>query len=293
MWAGSRDDYWLRDIEIDLINAADRQRPVDRQKMEALARSIEEIGLRTPLTLELESVEDEAYRLVTGAHRLEACRRLGWTKVPAFIFNSEVDARLWEIDENLMRAELTPAQIAQHLALRKELFQERCNNSVITGGNDVSTHPHENVTGYLSDGRRAPPQNQKQFAADTAEKTGLSKQHINQSVRRGRTMKASGRDLVGTSLDKATELDALTKLKEQSPDRFREITALAAAGEKVSAVKVLEAIRPASKRAKAVSVSELVDRFNSLSLADRQTFFERIGVKPIYVGDRASSGPVS
>ncbi|WP_300074736.1 hypothetical protein [uncultured Ruegeria sp.] len=36
-----------------------------------------------------------------------------------------LDCQLWEVDENLMRAELTPTQMGEHLVKRKELWEAR------------------------------------------------------------------------------------------------------------------------------------------------------------------------
>jgi len=37
----------------------------------------------------------------------------------------DIDRQLWEIDENLMRAELGPAEMAQHTAKRAELVRQK------------------------------------------------------------------------------------------------------------------------------------------------------------------------
>ncbi len=63
--------------------------------------------------------------------------------------------QLWEIDENLMRAELSPTEMAEHLAKRKELWEARRVS--------VQPEPKSKV------GRPV------QFASDTADKTGVSK----------------------------------------------------------------------------------------------------------------------
>jgi ParB-like chromosome segregation protein Spo0J len=46
--------------------------------------------------------------LVTGLHRLEAAKRLGWDEIDAlFVTGNEIDRELQEIAENLHRSELT------------------------------------------------------------------------------------------------------------------------------------------------------------------------------------------
>ncbi|MFT6675927.1 MAG: hypothetical protein ACJAVM_002124 [Sulfitobacter sp.] len=65
-----------------------------------------------------------------------------------------------------MRSELSATQQAEHLAKRKELWAVR------NTGNSVPT-----ITG---------PGQPKQFAAETAEATGVSRQHINRATSRAR-----------------------------------------------------------------------------------------------------------
>ena len=38
---------------------------------------------------------------------------------------TDLDRQLWEIDENLMRAELSPAELGENLTRRKELWKAR------------------------------------------------------------------------------------------------------------------------------------------------------------------------
>jgi ParB-like chromosome segregation protein Spo0J len=62
-----------------------------------------------------------AFALVAGVHRLEAAKALGWEHIDAFVMEgTETDARIWQLMENLYRAELTPLQRAEHVA---ELIQ--------------------------------------------------------------------------------------------------------------------------------------------------------------------------
>jgi ParB-like chromosome segregation protein Spo0J len=56
------------------------RQPVDPKKLEEIAVSIAEIGQQTPI---LVRTDKERYVLVSGLHRLEACRALGETTILA------------------------------------------------------------------------------------------------------------------------------------------------------------------------------------------------------------------
>ncbi|HVM84014.1 MAG TPA: ParB N-terminal domain-containing protein [Candidatus Binatia bacterium] len=70
-------------IRIDAIYIPTALRkPVDAKKVEEIAVSIAEIGQQTPI---LVRSDKERYVLVSGLHRLEACRALGETTIQANI----------------------------------------------------------------------------------------------------------------------------------------------------------------------------------------------------------------
>ncbi|KAF0136331.1 MAG: hypothetical protein FD152_1050 [Xanthobacteraceae bacterium] len=86
--------------------------------------SIERLGLLTPIMVR--SRADDELTLIAGRHRLEAVRRLGWESIPAvFLYGDDTDARLWEIAENLHRAELTVLERAEHIAEWVRLTEKR------------------------------------------------------------------------------------------------------------------------------------------------------------------------
>jgi N6-adenosine-specific RNA methylase IME4/ParB-like chromosome segregation protein Spo0J len=83
-----------------------------------LAASIAEVGLLHPI------VVTSDLRLVAGLHRLRACERLGWKTISVTIVaKSKLINQLAEIDENLVRAELSVLQRAEQLARRKHLHE--------------------------------------------------------------------------------------------------------------------------------------------------------------------------
>jgi ParB-like chromosome segregation protein Spo0J len=62
-------------LEIDEIYVPQALRkPIDAAKLQAIAESIAEIGQQTPI---LVRSDKERYVLVSGLHRLEACKALG------------------------------------------------------------------------------------------------------------------------------------------------------------------------------------------------------------------------
>jgi ParB-like nuclease domain len=97
--------YEVYFIPVDEIKVAGKRRQVNPEKVNDLKESVAKLGLRTPLTIR--NVRGKRY-LITGLHRWEAVKALGWEKVPCvYIRGGKKLARLWEISENLHRAELT------------------------------------------------------------------------------------------------------------------------------------------------------------------------------------------
>ncbi|MFZ0550744.1 MAG: ParB N-terminal domain-containing protein [Steroidobacteraceae bacterium] len=92
-----------------------RLRKLDESRVDALAKSMEALGLQTPITVWVPN--DQDVHLIAGAHRLAAAIKLGWEKIDAFCMDlDETDRKLWEISENLHRAELTALERDQHVA---------------------------------------------------------------------------------------------------------------------------------------------------------------------------------
>jgi uncharacterized ParB-like nuclease family protein len=101
-------------ITIDDIDIADTRRQVNPAAVKRLADSIEQVGLRHPITVR---ERGERYLLVAGRHRIEAFKKLGREHIPATIVKmTNDDARLWEIAENLHRAELTKLERDEQIA---------------------------------------------------------------------------------------------------------------------------------------------------------------------------------
>ena len=197
-------------ITLDLIDVPhDRARELDPAWAEALAAIIAEQGLLQPIVLR---AAGDRFRLVAGLHRLEALRLLQRTTAPAIIAAVETDdeARLMEVMENLGRYELIALDRCRHLWELKQVW-ERMYPETKNGGDRGNQH-----TG----GRRQSLPSASEgaeifgFAKSTAEKIGLSERAIRLAVRIWDGLHAPLRPrLVGTDLaTKQTELKALSEL---------------------------------------------------------------------------------
>lgn len=197
----------IESLPVGVIEVGERHRALSEDAVASLMASMSDIGLRQPITVR--KAVDGAPVLVAGRHRLESARRLDWSHIDCIeVDDDELLAELWEIDENLMRAELSPAQRDEH-NLRREVIWKRLQSL-------------ETFTGRGNKG----------FARDTAENTGQSYSKVRQSLARGAAIGPDIKLVAGTSLDKGVELDALARLSESERSR---LIARAAAGESVSA----------------------------------------------------------
>jgi len=118
----------LERIAVEDVKVIGKYREVDPEKIKSLAASMStKIGLRTPITVRRikEGLGTTAFALVAGLHRLKAATTLGWKHIDAFIMEgTQTDARIWQLMENLYRAELTPLQRAEHVAELVQLVKD-------------------------------------------------------------------------------------------------------------------------------------------------------------------------
>ena len=92
-------------IKVGAIKIIGKRRPLNEAKVRALAASINEIGLQTPITVQNRKKD---VVLTTGWYRLEAVKRLSWTAIPCIVLGADkIDVSLWQLAENYYRAELT------------------------------------------------------------------------------------------------------------------------------------------------------------------------------------------
>jgi ParB-like chromosome segregation protein Spo0J len=188
--------------------------PAGRREVRDVARlmgSIREVGLINPVTLLAGNV------LVAGAHRLEACRQLGHEEIRAvFVTLDQVDAELAEIDENLIRNELTALERGKAMARRKKLY--------------LAKHPetgHGKNPGKAGGGKKAKESKLDSFVIATAKKTGASASKVKRDVMVGEKIPEEVSDILWDSAieDKQVELLKLAG-KGMTPGRQMQVAKL-------------------------------------------------------------------
>lgn len=201
-------------VSLDNIDATDRLRPLDPAHVELIAASIAQTGLQSPVILR---PEGNRYRLVAGWHRLSAVRSLQWDSVDAIIQNlDDNEARLVEIDENLMRRELSALDRAVFLAERKAIYD--------------ALHPET-----TKPGRRKKELSQtlrqfgERFSKQAAKRTGLSERTVQMSLELASKLTPEAREALRLS-PVADNQAALLKLAELDADEQISIAHEIAAG---------------------------------------------------------------
>ena len=191
------------EVRVDRVDVAADRRPLG--DVAALAESIGEVGrLLQPVVVNEKGGGAGGrrgwYTLVAGMTRLEAVRLLGWKTVPAHVVRLTGDeAELAELDENLVRAELTAARRAA-LTWRRQQAYERLHpesrNGVIGatvrfGRGHSGTDATEMISVASTGGERDEPSASvlpAGFAADTAARVGRTPRSVRLDAQVGREL---------------------------------------------------------------------------------------------------------
>ncbi|UPK12832.1 ParB N-terminal domain-containing protein [Bradyrhizobium sp. 155] len=229
---------------------AERLRALRQEAVDVLAESMMRNGLIHPVTLRKRA--GRGYWIVAGAHRLAAAEKLGWREIACVILDkcSEDEATLIEIDENLTRSELSPAERALHIDRRKAIY-ERLYPETKHGGDRKGSSPQ--IANLKTD----------RFTADTARRTGKSETAVQRDATRAKRIEVLP-DIINTCLDKGAELDALAKLPVAEQ---RDLAARAKGGEKVSARKPLKID---------MIVEQALRLVAQMTAAERKLFFSKL-----------------
>jgi ParB-like nuclease domain len=266
-------------IAIGSIAIAERVRAIRPQTVDALARTMREQGLLQPIVVRPR--EEGGYWLVAGVHRAEAAKKLGWTEIDCTVFaDMAADAAgLAELDENLVRADLSAAERALHIGKRKALHEKMHGKAKANCARAANKRM----------GRDVGAKSAVTFSKTTAQKTGQSERKVQLEAHRAAKVVVLA-EIVGTCLDTGAEIDALAMLPEEQQRRLAEA---AKRGEKISAIRARKACGPEppersdgtgeprstpSRRKKADRPPTLDSRAWSTSTAsEREAFVKNVG----------------
>jgi ParB family chromosome partitioning protein len=191
-------DRQVVELTLDVIDVRERLRAVDPLLSEALARSIEARGLLSPIEVRASETPGR-YDLIAGAHRLYAVALLQWKTISAFVRvpADDLESRLIEIEENLVRHELTELDRATFLKEWKDIYLRMTN----------------------ARGRGRPKKAEQssefplRFSEAVSARLGITPRYVDQSIKRTELLPKLRAALCGhPAADHGSLLDALVKL---------------------------------------------------------------------------------
>jgi ParB family transcriptional regulator, chromosome partitioning protein len=186
-----------------------RIRPVDEGVAQIYAESFLERGQDTAIEVRYGAGEEGApkFILVAGGHRFRAAQIAGWDALDAVISKLNADeARLKEIDENLLKHDLDVLSRSRSLYERKEIYL-RLHPETRNGVNQHS--------GFATVANPAPTV--PRFAVDAADKMGISERTVHGYIALYRALQPETvRAIQGTTLaDDRAELLYIGKIEHE------------------------------------------------------------------------------
>ena len=203
-------------IPISEITVNPGRRELDLDNVKELAESIQELGLLHPI------IVDKKHTLIAGLHRLEAVKLLEWTEIECTVSSLEgLKAELAEIDENVIRSDLSAVEFGELLLRRKEIY-ETIHPETKNGGDRKSEKIR--TTRCRSDFTT------RSFVQDTAEKLGVTPRTVERQIQTAKNLTQETKDILqdaGTKLGKQTAL----KLSRLAPEQQEEAASMLATGQ--------------------------------------------------------------
>jgi N6-adenosine-specific RNA methylase IME4 len=267
-------------VDLERITVGKGRRKANAKKVQELAASIFEVGLLNPIVI------DRDFKLIAGLHRLEAFRQMNLPQIRAIV-KEGLDANkaeLAEIDENLIRNELSEAEQIQALKRREEILSA-AGEWRGRGGN--GSNQHRSKSPDSGDLHRTGTRN-------LAEAMGVAPSTLREKL-------AIAKDLEEEALQAATgspvELTQgqLKQISKLSPEKQRAIAALLESGdpeqikaalvELVGERKVVEASKAIRQERNETRRQERLDKIAEISQGN--TGLESLGGKrfPVIYAD--------
>ena len=124
----------------------------DNEEMEALAESIREQGILTPLLVRRVEGSETDYELISGHRRAYAAAKAGLDTVPAFVVSLDRnEAAIALVDSNLHRERLLPSEKAFAYKLKAEALAHQGKHLDLTSGQLVPKSDQNRTTAQIGE----------------------------------------------------------------------------------------------------------------------------------------------
>lgn len=259
-------------VPIGKIQIKEGRRSLDACHVKELADSIRELGLLNPLTI------DRDYVLIAGLHRLEAVKALGWEDVECTVSSLEgLAAELAEIDENIVRSDISTLEYGEILLRRKEIYETL--HPETKEGIAQAISMNRTLGNNVSDKMSV---TSKSFVQDTAEKLGVVPRTIERQIQTAKNLTPETKEIIKKSDQKISKKAAL-KLSRLEPEQQKEAAALLAA-------KEIRTVDEYTAKVKGAQEAEIPAQSNLPDRLPEPQYIEPVADKPVEAEPPAPAG---
>ena len=259
-------------VPIGKIQIKEGRRSLDAGHVKELADSIRELGLLNPLTI------DRDYVLIAGLHRLEAVKALGWEDVECTVSSLEgLAAELAEIDENIVRSDISTLEYGEILLRRKEIYEmlHPETKEGIAQAISMNRTLGNNVSDKMS-------LTSKSFVQVTAEKLGVVPRTIERQIQTAKNLTPETKEIIKKS-DQKISKEAALKLSRLGPEQQKEAAALLAA-------KEIRTVDEYTAKVKGAQEAEIPAQSNLPDRLPEPQYIEPVADKPVEAEPPAPAG---
>ena len=218
-------------IKISDIKVGENRREIDESNVLNLVKSIREVGLINPITIAKD------HKLIAGAHRIEAYRRMGLAEIECTIVEIDgLKAELAEIDENLIRHNLNHIDEGEQLLRKKEIYEILYPETKAGVAGGMASGAARRTTGTI------PVVQRKSFVEDTADKMQITPSSIRKKIQIAKGLTPEVKNIVKEN--KIGEKNSLKLVRIKEPEKQKEAAEKLAAGEPIVELPVFQKPSP-------------------------------------------------
>ncbi|MDX8354325.1 ParB/RepB/Spo0J family partition protein [Cognatiyoonia sp. IB215182] len=222
------------DISLDEIEVGNRIRMVSPSAVNVIAMSIEDLAVLTD-PIHVRKIKN-GYRLIDGAHRVAAVKKLGWSSVPTKVWQCTADqAELMESDANISTTHLPPLELAVSLAARKKTYEKLHPETRRGHAGAAARWSHKVQTTEMS------------FASWMADLHGVTKRHIERIISAGDQLTSDQIRWLRNAPKQVTMADLQTLAKTGDDSQRSKVCIALNNGEAKSAAAAIKRLRAPSE----------------------------------------------